>query len=281
MANKILKLAALAGLGYAGFSALSSSEKTETTKALGFNSVPQNETDFVALIKSTIKADKELQRLLTGPTGSVGATGATGATGETGLSGNQMQNYGGSLLVNGALEFGNTTNFSSGVIEGFLNDFPVLKLSNNNTTHDQKILVEKDCLYKISFYAETQGGTGSSGVFINCFDRNDVFLPKPMVNLFPTNNTFSGIFSKKTCFFGGVNDSISSCFPVNTVFAQVLFGKSSEHSNLYVNSFILTKVPIGEPVPHNLPFLPLNQTVLNNTTGKVGIFNGSTVDYYF
>lgn len=85
MANKILKLAALAGLGYAGFNALSSSDKAAATKALGFTSVPQNETDFVALIKSTIKSDKELQRLLTGPIGSVGPTGATGATGEKGI----------------------------------------------------------------------------------------------------------------------------------------------------------------------------------------------------
>ncbi len=78
---KILKLAALVGLGYAGYNALSPKDKTAATKALGFKSTPTDEESFIELIKQTIKGDRDLQRLLTGPTGAIGPTGATGATG--------------------------------------------------------------------------------------------------------------------------------------------------------------------------------------------------------
>lgn len=121
MANKILNLALFAGLGYAGYNALSGSEKKAATKALGFNSVPQNEQDFVALIKSTIKSDKELQRLLTGTTGSIGPIGETGPP----------INMYGNTFYNGGLEIekGNS-NYSEIYLKGLTKKFRLININD-------------------------------------------------------------------------------------------------------------------------------------------------------
>lgn len=112
---KILKLAALVGLGYAGYNALSPTDKTAATKALGFKSTPTNETDFIELIKQTIKGDRDLQRLLTGPTGAIGPVGATGATGATGANGTTLNNVSkeGSTLFNNPQNSTDSVNYTT------------------------------------------------------------------------------------------------------------------------------------------------------------------------
>ena len=138
---KILKLAALVGLGYAGYNALSPTDKTAATKALGFKSVPTNETDFIELIKQTIKGDKQLQRLLTGPTGAIGPTGATGATG----SAANLQNH---ILLNGEIRVGQDANNDSLVnLRGRNKNFMLYNLNDQfrlysiNTDNTQSLLL--------------------------------------------------------------------------------------------------------------------------------------------
>ena len=138
---KILKLAAIVGLGYAGYNALSPTDKTAATKALGFKSTPTNETDFIELIKQTIKGDKQLQRLLTGPTGAIGPTGATGATG----SAANLQNH---ILLNGEIRVGQDANNDSLVnLRGRNKNFMLYNLNDQfrlysiNTDNTQSLLL--------------------------------------------------------------------------------------------------------------------------------------------
>ncbi len=270
MANKILGLAVLAGLGYAGYNALSSSEKQAATKALGFTFVPQNETDFVSLIKSTIKGDKELQRLLTGPTGSVGPTGAKGQTGDTGSA---LNNFSYSLIQNGAFEL-NNVNFSEG-FQLINENYRGLNVATSVISNPKfsSFLVDKRYLYKISIAIKMPNPDNYVSVSLDTYDRNMVAAQNLNTYNFLYSSAItqqSNIFKEFVFYFSGFGESVIYAIP------RVFTAKQ-----IYISGFVVEKVSLGEAVPHNTTNLPLNQTVLNSVTGKVGIFNGNTVDYYF
>lgn len=233
------------------------------TKTLAFtgDTFADEEALKDALVK-VIKANNiELRTLLRG---NDGTKGDNGEKGDTGLNGIQVQNYGGSLLQNGALELGNLDFWALQSVK-VSNDYLGMDslICQNVNINDTVVYLCSDRLYCLSGYFKKNLTDGEVLAFIS---NRETLVTQSLPTLFSVSE------SNYTYKKGYLSSNIS-----NAYHRRVRIGVK----NCYSNSLIFRIVDLGEAVPHNLPFLPLNQTVLNNTNGKVGIYNGTTVDYYF
>lgn len=269
------KTGKILGFGAFGLALLTASKNAQKSKAvkdiapLAFDTGNSSLDDLI----SQIKTNGAIRTLLKGEKGDKGDLGLL----ETSISLNS--NYSGSLFGNLAFERNTSENW--GDIQFDSTDYKGLKVakldSSVNQTADNNsfAFVNPNRLYKISFNVK---GTGSSFVKINCFDINKQPVENAGYTYFYTSKTNNTSFENRVLYFGGVSTTFG-LFSVLTKYMKVQVVALGGVT--YFNELIIEPVGLGEAVPHNLPFLPLNQTVLNNVTGKVGIYNGSTVDYYF
>lgn len=281
MKNKnLVPLLALAAGGL--YLANQTGNKASTTqeKALAFtgDTLADEEALKDALVK-VIKANNiELRTLLRG---NDGAKGDKGDTGETGLAGSQIQNYGGSLVKNGALELGTLEGWTGATL-GDANNLLAGSVKTTTTAISQNSFIPVlDRLYSVEYYVKNEGVvTAGGGVAFEARNLagNIIDISKRVYPVGGWVNSNSENFVKKKLFFGGYGTANHNIKDSTSTISPLVF--KNEGVSISVNALIIKMVDLGEPVPHNLPFLPVNQTVLNATTGKVGIYNGTTVDYY-
>lgn len=283
MAKKNLKGLALLGAIAGGAYLLNRSDNSEETKtaltALGFTG-NEDPNDIAAVLKQLIITDKDIQKRLKGKDGDSikGETGEKGDKGDKGDSGDLIQNYGGSLVKNGAGEFSNL-GWTNGVT--FSNESGITTITNNTNQYianTNKFNIERNRLYRIRMFAK---GSGS----MYCFSYNfkiDNTIATPRINNWLGSYSFfdralTTNFVELVGYMGGVgSNSMNFC---NDAFSAD-FRFISSSSNVTIHSLIVEKVGLGDPVPHNLAFLPTGQLVFNSVDGKVGRYNGSTVDWF-
>ncbi|WP_337045447.1 hypothetical protein [Emticicia sp. 17c] len=252
---------------------------TSTSNALGF--VGSEELSLEETIKKVIKGDRDLQRLLKGDIGTPGAKGDTGATGPAGAAGATLQNFGSSLLVNGAGELGTNSNWGgTGTILGdeyegrdsVILTYDTSKHIYNTTVFD----IDPRRIYKVTGFAKTTANAFT--FYMMRLNKNNENLIQGGSNfVYPMfSPNFNNVtFEEKTVYFGGIGSTNTS------------FGLSAAKSKLSVyttgaavvtvNKLRLNLVPLSEPVPYNLPYLPKNQVVYDPTTYALGMYNGTAV----
>lgn len=175
----------------------------------------------------------------------------------------QFQNFGGSLITNLEKELLKNSNVSIAGENQFLPT--VLKLEGISNVSDLLLQPNPQRLYKCSFFILTNAVIPNTYIGFRVFN-NDSFLGYSCISSnipicseltyierFVSNNVHKGNFSS---------------FFIDTP------------NNVLLNSFCFTEVSLGEPVPDNLPYLPTGQMVYDTTTGEVGRYNGTTVDYF-
>lgn len=273
--NPILGLGIIAGgaILAANMSKDPAETTPKTTNALGFNA---DEETLEEAIKRVIKGDKDLIKLLKGDTGLTGAPGLPGAPGSHGVNGDSVQNYGGSLIKNGALELSTLQSWSGTNIAIATDKFegmPVLQGSNCNNS--SFIYLRTDRLYEADFYVK---GSGNLSIFVTNYDLANVGAPKTDSNLgayFKYSMAMPANFTKTVGYIGGVGTNLANVSGT-TVKAKVSF---LGHGGVLVSiaKLVVREVDLGKPVPYNLPWLPSGQTVYDPTTSKLGLYNGTTV----
>lgn len=281
MKNKnLLPLLAVAG-GLYWANQTGNKASTTQEKALAFtgDTFADQEALKDALIK-VIKANNiELRTLLRG---SDGQKGEKGDKGDTGLAGDMIQNYGGSLVKNGALELGTLEGWTGATLGDGLNLLNGSVKTVGSAYCQSSFIPVLDRLYSVEYYVKNEGEgiTNGGGV---AFDGRlpDGTLADVSKRIYPiggwATSNFQN-FTKRKLYFGGYGiESYNTKAGVAKI-SPIVY--KNQGVSISVNALIVKVVDLGEVVPHNLPFLPLNQTVVNNVTGKVGIFNGTTVDYY-
>lgn len=202
-------------------------------------------------------------------------TGGRGAAGTHGASGDSAQNYGASLIKNGALEDNNLGRWTgTGLAIGADNEgMPTLEgTAGNNTSY---IWLRTDKLYKAEYLIK---GTGNHSMLVNLYKRDNSAAPKTDNSAgayFKFNSAMPANFTKVIGYIGGVGTNNIN-LSANTVKAKVSF-IGHNGALISLSKLVVTEVSLGEPVPYNLPYLPTFQTVYDPTTGKLGMFNGTAV----
>lgn len=268
----------LLGFGALGLALLASSKKASSkTVVQDVDPLSFSNNSTIQELIDLIKTNGSIRTLLKGDKGDT----VKGDKGDTGLAGSQIQNYGGSIIKNGALELGTVDGWSSGTIDGFFG-MPILKITTPYVLNTSSFLVNPQRIYKATFYSKC--AIGNFGLFAVCYDFNETAANKSngsnVANDYNNYIVNQSNFVEKTMYLGGEGNLLMN-FSIGTRKIKIsteLFNNSGNPA--FLSSLIFEQISLGEAVPHNLPYLPLNQTVLNNTTGKVGIFNGSTVDYF-
>ncbi len=161
------------------------------------------------------------------------------------LTGSTEQNYGGSLIKNGALELDTKQYWTGGDL--IQNKFNGLKSihANTNWATSSHFYVDNRCLYVADYYIDTSNLINTSlGFYI--YDINGL----------PVNNT-NGYNTVSPTFFGSVqNGSFTRCLAYfggfgNTSFSLPLVAKKMNVflvNNSKLNSLIVREVSLGEPL---------------------------------
>lgn len=236
-----------------------------------------------ALVNAVIEAIKNspsLRQQLKGEKGSAGAAGATGAVGPAGAAGSSIQNFAGSLITNGALELGTLSNWPAGTSIGELYEgMPTLVCTYDQSKHmnnSSECDIDNRRLYKLTCSAK---GTAIYRFFLRRLDKDHADIIQNAIQYIyalgaPSFSNTS--FEQKVVYFGGTDTSLTTSIGINTVRAKVSILANSA-GVVTISKLKLQMVPLGEPVPYNLAYLPENQVVYEPTTGKLGRFNGTAV----
>lgn len=207
--------------------------------------------------------------------GQQGPKGDKGDTGDEGLDGELIQNYGGSLLQNSALENVSSNNYVGGTIVETYKGFDALQFTS--LTHNFLIKPNSESLYKLELYIK---GIGTLNAFGFSFKKDLSSIVKSngsYGSYFIQNKSInSNSFIKQIGYVGGEGNA-SMNFAPNCVNFKLRIDASS---NLIVTKILLTKVDLGEPVPFNITFLPEGQMVYDPTDGSVGRYDGTTIHWF-
>lgn len=263
----------LLGFGALGLALLASSKKATANTAVKDTanaslSFSNTGTDVDSVL-NIIKNNGAIRTLLKGEKGD-SIKGDAGANGRDGAN-----NYLNSLVNNGAIEKGTLEGWQNGVLSS---DFYqgmryITSIDHLSFTTSDFFYLDPRKLYKCTANVKA---TGTNIIFV-CYTPTGSSLVYPVFSVKNVDDTFG----EWVFYFGGIG-AVSSNVPAESFKSQLFFsGNNVTLKNTSINRLIVKEVESGEIVPHNLPFLPLNQTVINSVTGKVGIYNGSTVDYYF
>lgn len=189
-----------------------------------------------------------------------------------GESGNQIMNFGGSLLQNGALENGTTDGWPDCTIDGYLNGLPILKASSAFLS-DYKIKNRKDRILRLSAVAKVTSGYYIIYLFRKDKDGNNIQLGGDGFVYSQSSSKNNTSYQKiEFLFYSNANNIYS-------------FG-DSDHLKIYVyasdiiyfNSLIVESVPLSEPVASDLTYLPYGQSVYDiNNPSKIGVYVNSTI----
>jgi hypothetical protein len=188
-----------------------------------------------------------------------------------GESGAQIQNFGGSLLQNGALETGTIAGWSRGELNGLNEGLNILRLpvvassSLTSTTFNTRVAVRHDRLYKLSVTSKLLVGVMSFR-----FNLKDIFGNNANNGLTVSPYSYSSgngqgyantDFEKKEIYFGGRGNN-QFCFGSNvSSFELSIVHQFNAAVELY--GLVLHEVSISEPVPSNLAWLPDGQAVFD------------------
>ena len=214
-----------------------------------------------------------------------GLKGDKGDAGSAGISGDMIQNYGGSLVKNGALELGTLEGWTGAIMGDGFNQLASSVKTSDSAECSSKFQVVLDQVYKIEYYVKNEGAgltVESGGVGLDSFDSNGNKLngsqrifPHGLSNWSISNST---TFVKKVLYFGGLGTSGMN-FSSNPKFVSPFVFKI-KGPFISVNGLIINKLSLGEAVPYTLPYLPTGQTVFDPATNKVGRFNGTDVNWF-
>lgn len=275
-------LIALGTIGALAYMAANNKSGDEITKAdlaaLGFTGTGNNTVDQVL---EALKNSSTLRNLLKGEKGNTGSTGLQGPTGAAGLDGNS-KSYGGSLAANSAMELGNLEGWTSMAVLGDLVEgLNTLTITSAGTfvpaANSNRFFLDSRRLYRLSCNAKSTGN--SYYLFLRRYDKDNNLLSHAgdagiyPLNISTMNNTS---FQNRTLYFGGVSTSVNTSIGVNTVKGAIVVSTSIA-GTVTVSKMIVEQVPLGEPLPYNLSWLPTGQTVVDPTTSKLGYYNGTTI----
>lgn len=226
--------------------------------------------------KELISSDQELQAVLRSmfPQTSVQDV-VTNINNSYTLEGVSYLTFGGSLLVNGALENLNLYGFTNIDFGDYYKGFNSIKVSNNYSYYSQKLIVRKDRLYRFSSYYKSTVQL-SNFIYLANFDINGASIAKNSFDssLLPAP---SANFAKIEKYFGGIGNLTmnfgETCFKVE-LFIESTTGVSQ------LNQSVFKEIDLSEAVPSNLPWLPAGQEVKDPTTGDRGYFDGTVIEWY-
>lgn len=275
MKNKnLLPLLAVAGGLYLANQTGKKTNETDT-KTLAFtgDTFADEEALKDALVK-VIKANNiELRTLLRG---NDGAKGDKGDTGERGLAGNPT--FSGSIIGDSALTSLTLADYTGdGALGEDYEGLPTITLSQAKWLYSKYFQINIRRIYVAEFTGKT---AGSCICVLSRHDKNKAnILNSGDSLLYVANNTFTNnSFAQKKVYFSAQVGTAVNQHNINTVFSRLCFYATTGQSEF--SKIVLREIPLGEAVPHNLIYLPEGQTVVDNTTGKVGRYNGSTIDWF-
>jgi hypothetical protein len=205
---------------------------------------------------------------------------------EKGAAGDQVQNFGGSLLQNGALETGTTQGWSRGELNDQIEGLNILRIpqidsaSLTTTNLSKRVYVRHDRLYKFEATFKLLIGTISFR-----FNLKDILGDPENNGRQVTPYSYSsgnGLgysntdFEKKEIYFGGRGNN-EFCFGLNVSSIQLsILHQFNAGVELY--GLVLTEVQNSTSVPSNLPWLPDGQAVFDVANPlKKGTFINTTV----
>lgn len=195
--------------------------------------------------------------------------GGKGADGET------IQNYSNSLLFNSGPDL--QTNQFWGLAQYDAETESIFTpITNTYYYHSKKIKISDDNLLRVKLEYK-----GDPSVLFDCYSFKNVLINESGKIAAYTNGgnplAIQNVFTKITLYFGGSGILVSNVNP-NTFQLQLRIKGSSVVS--YIRKVVIEKIQLGEPVPHNLPWLPTRQEVINETTGARGYWNGTAFKWY-
>lgn len=275
--NNAGKLALLGALGLA-VAGTSTKNRSANVPALAAPTNTAPTIDANTLYDLFI-SNPDLQKLLKGQKGDKGDTGAQGNQGDTG---NYNLNFGGSLIVNSAGELGNVSNWGAGValaevFEG-MQSLAFTHAAAGNILNTTVANIDNRRLYKLTCFAKTTASNAQ--FFLQRLDQSGNIIIQASSNFIsPTGAVFNNAeFAQKTLYFGGISNNATSFGLAAAKTKLSCYAYSAGVTT--VNKLKLTLVDLGEPVPYNLPYLPTGQMVVDNTTGEVGFYNGTSVVWF-
>lgn len=272
----LLPLAAIGVLAYMAANNKTADELTQADVAtLGFTGSGNSTVDEVI---QAIKNSSSLRTILKGDKGDTGTAGATGAIGPTGES---IQNFGYSLLRNGALEAGTLQHWVGDAITiGEVYEGLVSLLFTSaiawHTQNDTVVDIDNRRLYKATCFAKTTSGYR---IFLRRMDKGATDIIQggsPWVYGIGSPSFTNTSFEKKVVYFGGIDNTITASFGLTAAKTKLSVYANSA-GTVTINKLSFELVPLAEPVPYNLAYLPDGQMVYDTTTGKIGRYNGSTI----
>lgn len=194
-----------------------------------------------------------------------------GPAGPAGLSGDTIQNYGGSLVKNGALELGTLEGWTGGVLIQEL-DCNVIESNIQYNQSHKSPKIDKNYLYSIEF----EGQVSSGSVSMTVIPYKGSLGIKAIYNT--DNYISSNSYQRKKFFFGGVGNYIFN-FSNDTETLAIRIENLGPGTYKF-KKIVLKQVLLGEPVPFNLPYLPIGQMVFDPTDGAVGRYDGTTIHWF-
>lgn len=202
-----------------------------------------------------------------------GEKGSTGARGEAGA---EIRNFGGSLVKNSALELGTVEGWTGGTLGTDYEGLPTIVFNTHAQFNTNKFWIDNTRLYKITYSGKSSGVNYRTT--IRRLDKAGESISQGGdSSVLPLNASFFNniTFERKILFYGGTGTS-SSAFGSSCVSGQVAISNLAA-GVVELSKIIVEKVSLGEPVPYNLSWLPVGQTVYDPTTFKMGLYNGSTI----
>lgn len=192
-----------------------------------------------------------------------------------GASGTQIQNYGNSLVRNGAFELGNTDNWVNNHLISIISEEGkyIANVSVGVIYTNDLIIVESESLYSLSF---SHKNANISPFFICKQSNGTNALSSGDTQTYTVAALSSSSFVKYEQFIGGVGSGLSN-FRNNTSKITVALVMTI---NSTIKNLVFRKVPISEPVPYTLPYLPTGQIVYDPATNDVGRFNGTDINWF-
>lgn len=228
------------------------------------------DADLMATVADINNLNKKINSIPAGPAGPAG------------LAGDTIQNYGDSLIRNGALELGNLQGWTGATLGDSANGLYGSIKTTSLVKSTYGFIPQYDCLYSVEFYVKNEGTVTAGGGIIMDEYKADQSYTDVSLRIYSAGVTTwvasnSTTFVKKKYFFGGLGTLTFNIKEGTTKLVPIVF--KNEGTSISVNGLIIKQVSLGEPVPYTLPYLPTGQMVYDPSNYRIGIYNGSAVKW--
>lgn len=206
----------------------------------------------------------------------INVAGQRGLTGLRGEAGAEIKNFAGGLVKNSSLELLTIEGWTGGELGTDYEGLPTIVVNTHSQFNTNKFFIDNTRLYKITYSGKSSGV--NYRLVIRRLDKAGESISQGGdSSVLPLNMAFYNniTFERKIQYFGGTG-SVSSAFGSNCVNGQVAISNLSA-GLVELSKIVVEKVSLGEPVPYNLSWLPVGQTVYDPTTWKMGLYNGTTI----